>query len=410
VSIRLKVCACAIALVLGLCPHGARADEVLTNQDVIDLIKAGINTDLVRRKVETSDNSFDVTAEAMVKLREQEVPDEIIGAMLTAAEEQAARHRSRIMLQIQMLTSDRPEARQAAYLRLLRAGRPARERMLELLVSSPSPEIRAAVAGALARMEESEAVPILRVLLDDTRPLVRRAAADALFELKGKEAAENARERIRDAVARGYARPVDAYVRLLGHAQDKQAVGLLEDLLLESPHASVRAEAAWALAQLESEQSRPLLEIALRSDGSREVRTHAVAALGRFADPRSLPELIRAANRDRVDGTVLFRALGRYPATEVVPVLVTCIREDLSEEEQDVLIGVLRKLTRQDFGMDRSRWLKWWELNEAKIRAGGWGDVLPAEEGTAPAEEPEEQERPAPPEPEDLPAPTGPEL
>ncbi|MFH0911943.1 MAG: HEAT repeat domain-containing protein [Planctomycetota bacterium] len=368
----------AAALVaLALLAGGALfAEEILTNDNVIQLIQSGMSPALVQRKVEESQNDFDVTAEAMVELRKKDVPDSLIDAMLTAAARQADQRRNRINMQIQLLTSEREEARQSAYLRLLRMGRGAQDRMLELLSTSPSGEIRAALAGTLARMGVREAIPILRVLLKDPQSAARCAAADALFALEGNEAAKGALEYVEDPMGEAHARPLEGYIRLLGHARERRAEYVLDEILFDAPIPTVREAAAWALGRLEAADSRRILETALLRDSDPAVRNAAARSLAAIRSADSLPALINALNSGQADRTILYQAIGRYPAKDVIPILITSMRDDAGQEEKDALLGVLRRLTHQDFGWDRAKWIQWWESNEDKIRTGEWNDTV----------------------------------
>ncbi|MHC4886352.1 MAG: hypothetical protein ACYTGH_14840, partial [Planctomycetota bacterium] len=104
---------CLLLSVLGFMP-ALRATEILSNQHVVDMIEAKLDTDLVKKKIQACDNDFDVSASAMVALRKKGVPDAVIKTMLSAAEKQKTRRNNRIKLQIQYLTSERAEARHAA--------------------------------------------------------------------------------------------------------------------------------------------------------------------------------------------------------------------------------------------------------------------------------------------------------
>src|SRR5688572_27864395 len=61
------------------------ADEVLTNADVVKLVKAGLSAETIETKIAASGGRFDVSTDAMVALAKDGVPDRVIQAMVTAS-------------------------------------------------------------------------------------------------------------------------------------------------------------------------------------------------------------------------------------------------------------------------------------------------------------------------------------
>lgn len=68
----------------------AAADDVLTNADVVKLIKAGLSAETIEAKIVTSSARFDVSTDALVALAREGVPDQVIRAMITASPAVAA--------------------------------------------------------------------------------------------------------------------------------------------------------------------------------------------------------------------------------------------------------------------------------------------------------------------------------
>lgn len=60
--------------------------EVVTNRSVIDMSRAGLSPEIIRAKILRSDTSFDVSAKALIELKEGGVPDDIIALMLERAD------------------------------------------------------------------------------------------------------------------------------------------------------------------------------------------------------------------------------------------------------------------------------------------------------------------------------------
>jgi hypothetical protein len=78
--------ATALAAVLLAAPSLAAAQapqrEVLTNDAVIEMVKAGLSPTIVASKVATSDPNFDLSSAELVRLKQNGVPDEVIEAMM----------------------------------------------------------------------------------------------------------------------------------------------------------------------------------------------------------------------------------------------------------------------------------------------------------------------------------------
>jgi hypothetical protein len=80
------------ALVLGIALAGlllgplavdrGDAQEVLTNQSVINMVKAGLSESVIIAKIRGSERKFDTSTDALLKLKAEKVPDKVIEAML----------------------------------------------------------------------------------------------------------------------------------------------------------------------------------------------------------------------------------------------------------------------------------------------------------------------------------------
>lgn len=59
-------------------------DEMMTNDEVISLVKAGLSKQIIINKIRTSKSNFDVSTNALIKLKQAGVDDEIVTAMQEA--------------------------------------------------------------------------------------------------------------------------------------------------------------------------------------------------------------------------------------------------------------------------------------------------------------------------------------
>lgn len=343
----------------------AEKGEALTNADVVGMVQAGIDISLVKQKIQKSANRYDVSAEAMVALRKDSVPDEIISLMLEAAEKSRNQIMGHISLQIQALASDIPETRQNAFLDLMKAGKQAHPKMIDALANL-DPKVRAADIAALCKMEVRDAIGHIKVMLDDSESIVRIAAADALASMVPEESRKLADEKVRAWSYQSPDRSADAHARMAGRLGMRDLLPNLRIFLQESEDDSLREQAAWALDQLADEGAREILERSLTQDRSAPVRAAAALALGKLAKRESVSAFAKVIDTDRENRELYFRVLSNFPKDDAVPVLILRVGDQLSDAEKKALSNSLRRLTRQDFGDDMSLWLDWWEKAEGK--------------------------------------------
>lgn len=74
----------ALALCCVLSSHAVAQNEVMTNDEVISLTKAGLSQSIIIGKIRTAKSNFDMSTDALIKLKQAGVSDEIVAAMLEA--------------------------------------------------------------------------------------------------------------------------------------------------------------------------------------------------------------------------------------------------------------------------------------------------------------------------------------
>ena len=72
------------SLCVGLHITAAAQEEVITNEEVISLAKAGLASSVIIGKIKTSKTNFDLSTDSLIKLKQAGVTDETVGAMLEA--------------------------------------------------------------------------------------------------------------------------------------------------------------------------------------------------------------------------------------------------------------------------------------------------------------------------------------
>ena len=74
----------ALAAFAGSCVDAA--DEALTNKDIVKLVEAGLGGAVIVAKIEASATAFDTSVDALVGLAESGVDDDVVAAMVKAAQ------------------------------------------------------------------------------------------------------------------------------------------------------------------------------------------------------------------------------------------------------------------------------------------------------------------------------------
>jgi hypothetical protein len=78
----------AVALIFVLTPvltgtAPVSAQEVLTNETVVGMVKAGLPESVIVQKIRSSSRKFDTSTNALIRLKQAGVPDKVIEAMVT---------------------------------------------------------------------------------------------------------------------------------------------------------------------------------------------------------------------------------------------------------------------------------------------------------------------------------------
>jgi hypothetical protein len=80
---KLFIVPAVIALVLAMSP-AVLAQETISNDDIISLTKAGLASSVIVNKIRSAKTNFDLSTDALIKLKQSGVGDDVVGAMLEA--------------------------------------------------------------------------------------------------------------------------------------------------------------------------------------------------------------------------------------------------------------------------------------------------------------------------------------
>ena len=78
-----RLIAAAVFVLLSLAASGF-AQDTMTNEEVISLTKAGLANSIIVSKIRTSKTNFDMSTDALIRLKQSGVGDEVVTAMLEA--------------------------------------------------------------------------------------------------------------------------------------------------------------------------------------------------------------------------------------------------------------------------------------------------------------------------------------
>ncbi|MCL2001059.1 MAG: HEAT repeat domain-containing protein, partial [Planctomycetes bacterium] len=346
--------------------------EVLANSDVIGLSRANMTPEVIIAKIHSTPNIFDISTRSLIALKENGVSDDVIRAMMVAAERSSPHSvmdEGRFRTELENIAGGTPEAKNSG-LAWMVANREQSRHALRRSLADSRPEIRAAAAQSLGRTGDRESLPAMRNLLTDPSHLVRAATAQALSDLNDVSAISAAEQ----AVARQLA-PLDGYARLIGHARLTQSAGALGRALESNPDPLSRIAAAWALGEIGRAgiAGRPSLERALQSDPDPWVRREAVLAVAKLHDSQSAALLKDACRRDPEVRKTTLAAMFEYPETAEFLVWVLNLDPDqIAADELETARNSLARLTGQDFGLDGIRWSEWFAANRSRF-----GDIPP---------------------------------
>lgn len=74
----------ALAVCFAFVAHAQAQDEIMTNDEVISLSKAGLSPSIIVGKIRTGKSNFDLSTDSLIKLKQAGISDDIVAAMLEA--------------------------------------------------------------------------------------------------------------------------------------------------------------------------------------------------------------------------------------------------------------------------------------------------------------------------------------
>ncbi len=215
----------------------------------------------------------------------------------------------------------------------------------------------------------------LRDLLGSPNPAARKDAALALARRNDTLAIAAAEQNLSSPID-----PLDGLIYLVGYARLVRASDRLGAILSGNPSPLNRAAAAAALAEIGpgGAAAWPALENALATDADASVRREAARAVARFHEPGSADLLMNACRRDPEVRKIALEAMAEYPETAEFLVSVVGLGPDqIAPDESEAARTSLERLTGQSFGLDGAQWAGWFAENRARFAPGAASAAAP---------------------------------
>jgi hypothetical protein len=217
--------------------------EIVTNEKIIDLIKAGFSDDMVIRVIQSAARTeFDLNVETgLLELKKANVSEAVITVMMDIWDKQRKMHDRNIRIFIQMMHTDRQDEYDTALRQLVAYGAYAVP-LLVVNLRDEDERIRAGSAEVLGRIGDPASIDALFQAVIDRNPAVRAKAARALSAFK----ADTVAPRVLAAMKRE-GHPSDGFALVLGYFRDKMFLPALLELADDPGPETDRAAAAYAL-------------------------------------------------------------------------------------------------------------------------------------------------------------------
>ena len=337
----------------------ARASEMLTNEDIIKLVKeGGFPEDIVTQKIKSSECRFDVSTDAMLALKKAGVSDNIIKLMIDTHTGWEKSIKAAVQVALQGFKDSDPKQHERALRALKGLGAAAIPEITRQGLESEEPSVRAGSAEALGLIGHRDGLEPLFGVLVDRDETVRAQAARALKYTVSDDAKENLYKRLMD-ILRDMDVPRDGAVLALGHLGEKRAVEDLCKILSTSATPAMRRASAEALGLLGEGQD--LLITAVLGDRDGETRVRAATSLAQIGDKEAILPLLKALSRFPQDRIGLIPPMSRFRDKRVVEALIEVLDENDSRMTE-VAWEALKLLTGEKIGKIKQDWEDWWDL------------------------------------------------
>jgi len=356
----------------------AKAGEILTNENLVKLLEAGVALDVVLQKVATANCQFDDSSTALIEIQSagkkggwttedvralQKRVMEVANAFKKTLRELAVKAVNTFD-NAPVETSAGKEEYELMMRTLVRQGGKPLVPYLMSYMEEESERKRAGVVDALGRLGDRSA-PVLtavtNMLFDRSKP-VRLETAKAVAALRSQNTAEELIQRLNSRTQK-----LDGVAMALGFIGDSKAVDPLTTLLRQSGDSDTRVCAAFALGELRARTnsaSEVLLDAVL-DERDAALRSAAARSLSLVGEKRTPAYIVRAFQRYRQGREELIGYLASFKDPTGIQFLIEQVDADdpavkrAAREALSVVSGGENYETGEE-------WRGWWEVNKVR--------------------------------------------
>ncbi|MHC4914644.1 MAG: HEAT repeat domain-containing protein [Planctomycetota bacterium] len=366
---RTTIRATAVLVLTGLLlSAGARA-ETLTNEDIMDMVKAGLSETVVVKKIKTSECNFDVSAKKLVELKKADVPESIIDLMLDVYKQQKDRIKAGVQVAIQGFKDLDAKQHERSLRALVRMGAAAISEIVRQGLANEHPKVRAGCTEAVGKIGHRDGLePIMEVLVDREQP-VRAGAASALRHLVPDAERDRIYKRL-TAILTDIEKPGDGVILAFGHLGMKQALPEIRRIARGDTSPRMREVAVAAIGMLRDAESLDLAIKRMLDDRNGGVRVEASKALALIGNAKAVMPMIKAFERYPQDRRFLVGPMARFRHVKVVETLIEALEDD-DARVKDLSWEALKMITGESMKKEKGVWSEWWELDgKRRFQAG----------------------------------------
>jgi len=348
------------------------AAELLDNEDLIQMLKAGISLVVIVKKVEQDSTPIFISdSNELIKIKKaaeegamgKAEVDRLLELVITTANKSKTNLRG-MVTRLVNLCENFVEAEYESLMReLLRQGKTVVPYLLEQ-IEAESERKRAGVIDALGRVgDKSEPVLLsIELMLYDRNPGVRAKAAEALAKL----ANEKLSEKLLGDIKTKQGEKVDGIFLFFGHLKDAKALPTITEALKNLTDEDSRVAAAFALGEMRAKDAHAVdaLLRGVLDEQSVELRYHCARALGLIGHGAAFTHIKRAFERFPKGKARILTTLSNFKYIEVIEFLVGHTTAD-DPEVRKAALHVLEILTGERYSASED-WETWVFHNKAR--------------------------------------------
>lgn len=361
----------ALAQVRGGNGKAGEGSEIITNEDIVKLVKAGFTDEIVLLQIKRSTCAFTMSTDELIRLKAAGVSDDIIKVMLIEADKGLIDVYGKVHIQVQIMRSQDPNEYAGAIKKLTQI-KPAdlvAHRLVTRYLADTSDSVRAGVCQTLGRLGSFLALSPLMEMLRDHAPAVRLKAAVSISRLKKEDTVDKLLKMLESHASLQR----DGVCIALGYLKDKKAIAPLLKVLTGRDTSENRAAAAFALGIVPAytPKAREALIHAITKDQYPEVRANAVSALCKIDAgltgkelTQTLSALRKAFDRYAANRVDILKSIEVFQDGRVILLMIDALNDESRQSRQvrKTAWQGLKEMTGENYKEEYDPWNAWWDI------------------------------------------------